>query len=335
MYREVKRNIIRAIASVLLSSSCATFRSEVAAHPYLMQSREQMYAATQLEGPSIFLENAMDYFELTLPEGATAWWTRTGPNTETALYIFEPAEPESTLVFVHGYLSHSLSAAFLVRHLLNLNIRVVCADLPGHGLSDGEPGDIETFAVYGSFIKDTYDFCQRRWPGPIDFIGHSTGCASMHEFLRQGNSGYNRIIFLSPLVRSWLWEASLTGLSVTEKFSNTFPALRNVVSRDRKYLYKSKLDHLRLRYVSVHWVYALEAWNEELKTDSVPITREILVLQGTADTTIDAPYGKKLYARLFPNLIHTDIPNGIHCLHSDLQPNREIVFREITAYLAD
>ncbi len=323
------------LSALLLVSSCTTFRSGTDDHPYLFQNRDQMYAATWNEGPSIFLETAMDYFELRLPAGARAWWTRTGPNKETALYVFEPERVRGTMVYVHGYLSHSLSAAFLIWNLLDQGFRVVCADLPGHGLSDGERGDIATFSDYGLFVGNLHGFCEDRWTGPVDYMGHSTGCAAMHEYLRQGYRGYNRIIFLAPLVRTWLWDVSLAGLSLTEKFTEAFPAFRNEVSRDKNYLRKSKLDHLRLKQVPVHWVRALERWNEELKTDAVPITREILILQGTADTAVDAPYGKEYYDRLLTGHTYVEIPKAIHCLHSDKKAFREKAFREINRYLSE
>lgn len=304
-------------------------------HPYMDISREALVEATRSGSATPTADVYMDYFEIRIPEGGKYYWTRTGADNRYAVFVYECAKPVNTIVLIHGYISHSGTSSFLINHLMGLGYRVVCADLPGHGLSDGERGDIESFASYGEFIRDIALFCDNSWKARPDFIGHSTGCAAMLEYLRQGGTGYSKTIFMGPLVRTWMWDVSLKGINRLEKFTDSFPALRNETSRDRAFLAKTKHDPLRLPRIPVHWVRALEDWNAVLVEQIIPVTQEILILQGTADTAVDAKYGKAYYDRILTSMIYKTMKGSIHCMHSDKEPYRSRVFAEITAYLTD
>ena len=51
---------------------------------------------------------------------------------------WEPSVSKGTAVIVHGYLDHLGLFGPLINHLLDQDFTVVCFDLPGLGLSDGE-----------------------------------------------------------------------------------------------------------------------------------------------------------------------------------------------------
>jgi hypothetical protein len=61
--------------------------------------------------------------------------------------------PKATVIIVHGYLDHSGLYGRLIRWSLEQNYNVICFDLPGHGLSSGEPANIDSFATYTHIFR--------------------------------------------------------------------------------------------------------------------------------------------------------------------------------------
>jgi alpha-beta hydrolase superfamily lysophospholipase len=275
----------------------------------------------------------MDHYRIRVPQGGSAYWDRTGSGGETAIFVYAPAHPVKTVILVHGYITHSGSGTFLIDHLLSLGYRVVCADLPGHGLSAGAMCDIDDFSAYGKFVADLVAYCEVRWSGEIDYVAHSTGCSAGIEYLRQGGSGIARMAFINPLIRSYLWDLSQKSMSVTERFSETFPSLRSDATKDRVFNEIIENDPLRNSLFPYHWVRELDEWNDRLAQDSAMFDIPILTLQGAKDTVVDAEYGEAYLRRTFTNLEYVRIKRGIHNMHCDKPAIRNGIYERVSDFL--
>lgn len=271
----------------------------------------------------------LERYRITVPPGCSASSDRAGPDGNLAVFVYSPALPEKTVVCVHGYIAHSGMNAYLIAYLLSRGCRVVCADLPGHGLSAGARCDIGDFADYGAFVAELVAYCRTRWAGEIDYVGHSTGCSAAIEYVRQGGTGIAKMAFINPLVRSYLWDLSQAGMSVTSLFSDGFPSIRSEFTDDAPFNSIMKDDPLRSASFPYHWVYELKEWNERLALDASAYAIPVLVLQGAKDTVVDAPYGEAYLRRAFANLRYVTVEGGVHNMHCDIPEFRMRVFAMI------
>lgn len=87
-----------------------------------------------------------------------------------------PKEPRGTTFLVHGYFDHLGLYGHLIEHLLARGQAVVAFELPGHGLSGGEPLAIDSFGDYQRVLSDLLQRC-RHFPKPFNAVGQSTGGA--------------------------------------------------------------------------------------------------------------------------------------------------------------
>src|SRR4030043_464172 len=67
---------------------------------------------------------------------------------ELAGHIFRPKEYKATVFILHGYLNHCGLLSKLIKYLVEAGFAVAVYDLPGHGLSSGEPTAIDDFSQY-------------------------------------------------------------------------------------------------------------------------------------------------------------------------------------------
>ena len=84
---------------------------------------------------------------------------------------WEPPVSKGTAIVVHGYLDHLGLFSPLINHLLGQDLTVVCFDLPGLGLSDGEGASNDDFADYTLVLDHIVKLCQQRFAEPLHSLG--------------------------------------------------------------------------------------------------------------------------------------------------------------------
>jgi alpha-beta hydrolase superfamily lysophospholipase len=245
-----------------------------------------------------------------------------------AAHLFFPAEadgktdasgPAGTVFFIHGYLSHALDHAALIRRLLREGYIVVAPELPGHGLSGGIRGGIDSFSDYGAFLSALIADVGRRAPRPWHAIGHSTGAVAILEHLWTDGDPFGAVVFAAPLVRNRMYDAARVGRFLTQPVVSTFPTR-----------YDSPLGVPRM---PLSWFDAQVAWNAEL--DSVAtIDRPVYVLQGDRDRVVAWRYNRKVIGDLFTTVDYDLIPGASHVLYQteDVDTRQQTLDRTV-AYL--
>ena len=98
-------------------------------------------------------------------------------------HIFRPKEYKATVVILHGYLNHCGLLSKLIKYLIETGYAVAVCDLPGHGLSWGEPTAIDDFSQYSQALDDFMKIIKPQMHGPYHLIGHSTGAAIIMDYL--------------------------------------------------------------------------------------------------------------------------------------------------------
>ena len=204
----------------------------------------------------------------------------------------------ANLLLLHGYFDHAGLFDKLVDWGLGHHCNVLIFDLPGHGLSSGEPAVIDDFADYSRAIHDV--LATANLPAlPLWVMAQSTGCAALIDYARKYDWPFAATVLLAPLVRPSGWFGVSTAQRILSPFITSVPRTFVNNSSDRDFLAFIKRDPLQCRRTSLRWVGALRRWLDDLQPRDLGVG-PALVVQGDADGTVDWRYNVPFVCHLFP-----------------------------------
>lgn len=253
---------------------------------------------------------------------------------ELAGHIFKPAEYKAAVVLLHGYLSHSGLLSKLIKYLVESGFAVAAFDLPGHGLSSGEPTAIDDFSQYIDSLNDFLTIARQKLHGPYHIIGHSMGGAVVMDYLTSGEKDhFDKVILAAPLVRSQLWYLSKFGYMIYRPFAKRiFRVFRNV-SSDKDFLkFVRYKDPLQAKKLSISWTGAMFKWNRKI-ADAQISDRAVMIIQGTSENIVAWKYNLKFIQSKFSNTQIKLVEKGRHELFNESEEIRESAFSQIKDYL--
>lgn len=224
-----------------------------------------------------------------------------------------------TAIVVHGYYDHVGLFGSLIDFCLQQGWNVVACDLPGHGLSSGEPATIDDFAVYDEVLHGLV--CQLGLSA--DNRGHlfaqSMGAAisinyCLQRQLTNANSPFHHIALFAPLVRPAKWFKVQLLHSLLSPFLKTVKRGPTNSSNDPEFIdFINQDDPLQARYLSVKWLSALRRWIKII--DRQPACNiPIVVLQGDQEYTVDDQFNLPWIASKFPQQLRIALPGMRHHL---------------------
>ena len=251
-----------------------------------------------------------------------------------ACHIFKPKEYKATVVILHGYLGHSGSLSKLIKYLLESGFAIAVYDLPGHGLSSGEPTAIDDFSRYSNPLSDFMRVVKPHLHGPYHLICHSIGAAIVMDYLFTGREDcFDKVILVAPLVRSDLWFLSKLGYKIYQPFAKSVFRLFRNVSSDKDFLrFVRYKDPLQAKKISLKWIGALFKWNDSI-ANAKNINRPIGVIQGTNDNIVSWRYNLRFIQSKFARAGIKLIEKGRHELFNESAKIRETVLSQVQGYL--
>ncbi len=238
-----------------------------------------------------------------------------------AVHAWRQEASRGNLLLVHGYLDHTGLFTHLIRYGLSRGFNVVCFDLPGHGLSSGEPAVIDDFGDYSDAIASVQQACAEL-PGDWSVMAQSTGGAAFFNYLlKHGPLAFRCAVLLAPLIRpmGWGWIRPARPLLsvVTQSVRRGFAENSN----DAEFLKFVREDPLQSKKLSLRWLAALSRWLQTLPNTGVaPLP--ILVIQGDADQTVDWRYNCRRIEALFAGTRIEYLPGGRHHLANESEDYR-------------
>jgi len=253
-----------------------------------------------------------------------------------ACHYFKNQGAERTCFIVHGYLDHSGLYRQMINYLLHRGCNVVIFDLPGHGLSSGKQVSIDSFGEYVLVLRRCLEFFYKKVPSPWHVIAQSMGGAIVMDYLLsqqvdEETGPFDNVLLLAPLVRpsGWFGVKLLRVLlkplrsRVKRKFTDN--------SHDAAFVELIKDDPLASHYIPVSWVTALKHWVKRFHELSWS-QKEVLVVQGTGDETVDWKYNLKAVANKFPRAKFMQINDARHHLVGESEAYFERVAQAADIY---
>jgi alpha-beta hydrolase superfamily lysophospholipase len=272
------------------------------------------------------------------------------------------AKAKGTVVIVHGYLDHTGLYGRAIRWALTQGYDVLSFDLPGHGLSSGDPASIAHFDVYSDALNHVLSHMpnyvntqnQQGLAQPLIALGQSTGCAVICNTLLKNEQAVNpsslqekklqkhtthpqkfsQVVLLAPLVRShhWRWLRYVYFLlrphisSIQRKFVHS--------SHNKEFnTFIKNLDPLQSSRIPLLWLGAMEQWYQTIKNTSQTCSTPLTILQGTSDTTVDWHYNIPAITRIFPYTQTHYINNAQHHLVNESHEYWQIIEANLTEQL--
>ncbi|MCY4472529.1 MAG: alpha/beta fold hydrolase [Kistimonas sp.] len=240
------------------------------------------------------------------------------------LWLQQETTGKGTVILVHGYYDHTGLYGRLIRFFLQQGYSVFAYDQPGHGLSDGEPATIDSFATYAHILQLCLDWCTcEQLPQPFHLAGQSMGGAVITELLRtQGSKGHQlpleSLIFLAPLIRPTRWWWGRIQYLAARLFLKQIPRTKSVNSHDERFLEFLHKDPLQARVLPVAWVGAMHRWIQTIEQVGQICNLPAFIVQGKQDGTVDWQHNMRVYRRLYPRAQVLYIQKARHNLVNEM-----------------
>ncbi|WP_286240271.1 alpha/beta hydrolase [Neptuniibacter halophilus] len=242
-----------------------------------------------------------------------------------------------TVVILHGYMDHVGLYQRLIHDLHRQGYDLLCYDLSGHGLSDGDALAVDDFQHYASQLAELLTCLQSTLVHPVHLLGQSTGAAVImaHQLLfsTQQMVPLGQRILLAPLVRPALWRSIRRKFRLLKYFLRRVPRRYSLNSHDKVFCrFISEQDPLQHRDIPVSWVGAMLAWGDWVEQHK-PVPGGIHMIQGTGDGTVDWRHNMAVLGRLYPELDLLLIEEARHHLVNETAHYRDRVFNRIEQIL--
>lgn len=262
----------------------------------------------------------------------TAGGVRSGDHT-LAVHYWQQRGASANLLLLHGYFDHTGLFSKLIEWGLSRHSNVLIFDLPGHGLSSGEPAVIDDFDDYSRAIADVLGAVSLP-PLPLWVMAQSTGAAALVDYAAKHPWPFAATVLLAPLVRPAGWFGVRAGHLLLGRFIDSIPRKFAANSSDQTFLEFLKTDPLQADRISLRWVGALRRWLRDLKHSDLGVG-PALVIQGDADRTVDWRYNVNVIGQLFPGSRVEYLPGAGHQLANEADDFRIDYLGRVDAWLAE
>lgn len=256
-----------------------------------------------------------------------------------ATHYWLPKNPRGTLVVIHGYYDHVGIFGHAIEFGLQQGMAVLAFDLPGHGLSSGEPVAIDSFDQYADVLDAVLHAARPLLPAPYFALGQSTGCSVLLNYLwryeaERAVPHLQRIALCAPLVLPRAWGRNKIAYALLHRFIKTLPRGRAASSHDPEFIrFISERDCLQSPFLAVSWVGAMKQWDAQFRKFP-PLPHRVLVVQGDEDMTVAWRYNLEQIKRALPNVRVAMIPGAGHQLVNESEPLRAQVFTAINRHFS-
>lgn len=255
-----------------------------------------------------------------------------------ATHYWLPQNAKGTLVINHGLYDHTGIYHHSIRFALEHQLAVLIFDLPGHGLSSGEPTEINSFDQYADVLATLLEKSQPLLPQPLYALSQSTGSAMMLNYLWRyafrdaTHPSFKKVVVCAPLVLGRGWNLGKFLYLLLRPWVTHLKRGISRNSHDPQFIrFITREDPLQAKALSLKWVGAMKAWHRQFCRFSAQ-QKEILIIQGSDDMTVDWRYNVPLIQSKLPNAKVVMIADARHQLVNESEPYRTQVFAEIEKY---
>lgn len=267
---------------------------------------------------------------------------RVAPGRVLPGHVWCAERPRALVAIVHGLGEHSGRYAALASDLVRARFTVVALDLPGHGRSEGQRGDIPSWeqlrdAIVPAMFTATRGLDEQPADLPVILMGHSMGgVIALDHALAHPRLLYGLVLSapaLQPPVPPW-WKLALARVAARVTPTAGFPNGLDPegLSRDPEVVRAYREDPLVHDRISPRTYFAFLAAARRCARELRGLRVPTLTIQGMADTMVD-PKGSLAASGVAPHgMMRLMTLSGVrHESFNDL--GRETLVRDLVAWL--
>ena len=250
-----------------------------------------------------------------------------------AVHYWKQSDAAANLLLLHGYFDHTGVFSKLIEWGLSRNCNVLVFDLPGHGLSTGEPAVIDDFSDYSCAIADVLRAVSMP-KLPLWVMAQSTGCAALVDYASKYAWPFAATVLLAPLIRPVRWQSVRAIHFLLNNIVDSLPRKFSPNSSDHTFQHFLIHDPLQSQRISLRWVGALQRWLNQLQHNDLGVG-PALIIQGDADDTVDWRHNIGVIRQLFP-ASHVEYLSGAgHQLANESDKIRSDYLRLVENWLTE
>ena len=251
----------------------------------------------------------------------------------------EHSNARAEILITHGFGEHSGRYGALTDHLVSHGYSVTAYDHRGHGLSDGLPGHVESFAEYDEDLAKLISSVRSRGQTtPLFLIGHSMGGLIALRYMASKNGALSGAIISAPLIEVAV-AVPAHKLMIARVGARMAPRMRldneinpSHLSRDPEVGRAYAADPLVNRKVSPKWFAEAQRAMHVVAESVSRITLPTLVMHGTEDKLASVEATKRMFERIGSADKELVIyPGYYHELFNE--PEKQEVFERVTDWL--
>jgi len=283
------------------------------------------------------LQSYLDYYQLSFPQTVCKNYGIGTFNSQqyqivAQYWVPHTDNPAGTVFIIHGYYDHVGLFSHLIEFALQHNYVVVAYDQPGHGLSSGERGNIESFSDYAGVLADCANKAEGL-PKPWNVIAQSTGAAVvLHSMLCGGQQYFSKNVLLAPLIKPINWKRNKWVYQSLRFILRSVARKKVPNSNDETFVEFCHIDPLQPQRLMVGWVGAMKEWLE-LFPDLNTVQAQVLIIQGDDDDTVDWAYNVAAIEEKIQSAETVYIGKAKHHLANESIPLRSQVLSSIEKFL--
>lgn len=250
-----------------------------------------------------------------------------------AVHHWRQPDATANLLLLHGYFDHTGVFSKLIEWGLMHRYNVLIFDLPGHGLSSGEPAVIDDFSDYSCAIADVLRAVSM--PSlPLWVMAQSTGCAALIDYASKYPWPFAASVLLAPLIRPVRWKRVRAACLLLNNVVDSLPRKFSPNSSDLEFQRFLTSDPLQSQRISLRWVSALQHWLSQLRYRDLGVG-PALIIQGEDDATVDWRYNVGVIRQLFPASEVVYLSGAGHQLANEVEKIRSDYLLHVEAWLAE
>ncbi len=250
-------------------------------------------------------------------------------------------QPEGTvravIVLIHGLGEHIGRYQHVADMFCSNGYAVLGADHPGHGLSGGKRGHVDSYEDFMQEIDHLLAEAETRYPGkPQVLYGHSLGGSLVLYYALLRRPAIAGVISTGPAIAPANTSKALQ--KVAKVLSAIVPTMTinnglvlEGLSHDKNVVAAYQKDPLNHPDISFRLGYELIANGDWILQHAGEFSLPLLLMQGEADKLVSPAATREFASRLTGNQVYKEWPGGYHELHNE--PYKDQVFQVMLDWL--
>ena len=279
---------------------------------------ESFFRSKQTEDHGLTPQAYSELYGLDSIPAQHSFHTITIKDFKVSVQVFTPAKPRGQFFLMHGFTDHVGNQKKIIQYRVHQGFEVIAHDHPGHGLTTGQRGAIDSFLTYAE-VADTViqSFSDKKQEQFL--VAHSMGGAVALEMLYQNPKyAFKTVFLLAPLVRICRFNKNRILFRLMGRLKPSVARSFSVNSNDPAFMrFVHGVDPLQLKQIPASWLNSYFNWFSLIGTRK-PLNHRFAIITGTADATVDSLYTTSFFGN-WPNVSLLSLAGARHHLPGEVE----------------